>query len=99
MLYRYMYNVLIFGYFLNISAATPENRSLGFPTRFDTNRPVQSQKMVRSLKSGIEGEEKLYYPSGENKGADQLCSYCTVICTFVFPWTKIVVLMTLLISG
>ena len=27
-----------------------ENRSLGFPTRFDTNWLVQSQKKARSLK-------------------------------------------------
>ena len=44
-------------------------------TRSDINRPVQSQKMVRSLKFWIKEEEKLYYQSGENKGADQLCSY------------------------
>ena len=34
-------------------AATRENRSSGFPTRSDTNRPVQSQKMARSLKFRI----------------------------------------------
>ena len=37
-----------------------------------SDRSVQSQKRVRSL-----NEEKLYCLSGENKGADQLCSYCT----------------------
>ena len=31
-------------------AATRENRSSGFPTRSDTNRPVQSQKQARGLK-------------------------------------------------
>ena len=54
-----------------------DNRSSGFPTWSDTNRPVQIQKVARSLKIWIEEEEKLYYPSSENKGADQLCSYCT----------------------
>ena len=45
-----------------------------FPTRSDINRCVQSQKKVRSLKFRIKEEEKLYYPSGENKGADlRLC--------------------------
>ena len=34
-------------------AATRENRSSGFPTRSDTNRPVQAQKRARSLKFRI----------------------------------------------
>ena len=37
-----------------------ENRSLGFPTRSDTNWPVQLQKMARSLKFWIKEEEALY---------------------------------------
>ena len=53
-------------------ASMRENRSSGFPTRCNTNRPVQSQKRARGLK-----EEELYYPSSENKYADQLCSYCS----------------------
>ena len=53
------------------------NRSSGFLTRSDTNRPVQSQKKEKHLKFWIQVEEGLYYPSSENKGADQLCSYCT----------------------
>ena len=35
---------------VTIRAATRENRSSGFPTRSDTNRPVQSQKRARILK-------------------------------------------------
>ena len=54
-----------------------ENRSLGFSTRSDTNRPVQSQKKARCLKFCIEVDNELYYPNSENKGADQLCSDCT----------------------
>ena len=46
-----------------------------FPTRSDINRPVQSQKRARILKFRIEVEEELYYPSSENKGADQLRGY------------------------
>ena len=46
------------------------------PTMSDTNQPVQSQKIARSLKFGMNEEEKLYYPYSENKGADQLRSYC-----------------------
>ena len=34
-------------------AASRENRSLGFSTRSDTDRPVQAQKMAKSLIFGI----------------------------------------------
>ena len=44
----------------------------GIPTRSDTNRAVQPQKMDRGLKFWIKVEEGLYYLSSENKGADQL---------------------------
>ena len=46
--------------------------TMWFPNRSDTNRPVQAQKRARSVKFRIEVEEELYYPSSENKGADQL---------------------------
>ena len=46
------------------------------PTRSDTNRAMQLQKMVRGLKFWIQKVEELYYPCSENKGADQLRSYC-----------------------
>ena len=46
------------------------------PTMSDTYRTVQSQKMVRGWKFWIEKVEELYYPCSENKGADQLRSYC-----------------------
>ena len=52
-----------------------------FPNRSDTNRPVQAQK--RSLKV----EEELYYPSSENKDADQLRGVTAkLICVFVFAY-------------
>ena len=65
-----------------------------FPNRSDKNRPVQAQKRARSLKFRIQVEEELYYPSSENKGADQLRGYreadlrlCFRICRLlVFPW-------------
>ena len=41
----------------------------------DTNRPVQSQKIARSLKFLMKEEEGLHYPHSKTKGADQLCSY------------------------
>ena len=67
-----------------------------FPNRSDTNRPVQLQKQARSLKfwSKVEEELYVYYPSSENKGADQLRGYheadlhrCFRLCRLlVFPW-------------
>ena len=64
-----------------------------FPNRSDANRPVQAQKRARILKFRIEVEEELYYPSSENKGADQLRGYreadlrlCFRLCRLlVFP--------------
>ena len=53
-----------------------KRESSGFLTRYDTNQPVQSQKIARSLKIQIQEEEGLYYPRSENKGADQLRTYC-----------------------
>ena len=65
-----------------------------FPNRSDTNRPVQAQKRARSFKFQIYVEEELYYPSSENKGADQLRGHreadlrlCFRLCRLlVFPW-------------
>ena len=62
-------------------------------TRSDTNWLVQSQKRARILKFRIKVEEELYYPSSENKGADQLRGYreadlrlCFRLCRLlVFP--------------
>ena len=51
---------------------------LGFPTRSDTNWPVQSQMKARSLKVCKEVGEELYLPCSENKGAD-----AQLICAFV----------------
>ena len=57
-----------------------------FPNRSDSNRPVQAQKRARSLKFRIYVEEALYYPSGENEGADQLRVTAKLICVFVFTY-------------
>ena len=54
---------------------------------------LQLQKQARSLKFWSSVEEKLYYPSSENKGADQLRGYreadlrlCFRLCRLlVFP--------------
>ena len=60
-------------------------------TRSDTNRAVQSQKQARGLKFWLEVEEELYYLSSENKGADQLCSYCTDDLCLCFRLSNVLV--------
>ena len=65
-----------------------DKRSSGVPTRSDTNQSVQTQKQARSLKIRIEEDEGLYYPSSENKGAGQLCSYCEVDLRLCFRISK-----------
>ena len=68
--------------------------TMWFPNRSDTNRPVQAQKQARSLKFWSPIEEELYYPSSENKGADQFRGFreadlrlCFRLCRLlVFPW-------------
>ena len=65
----------------------PENRYSGFPTRSDTNQPVQPQKKVRILKFWIEVKEELYYPGSGNKGAD----HCTADLHLYFRISKTLV--------
>ena len=55
-----------------------------FRNRSDTNQAVQSQKQARSLKFWIYEEEELYYLCRENKGSDQLRSYCKADLRFYF---------------
>ena len=55
----------------HMSLVLKKKRSLGLPTRSDTNRAVQSLNMARGLKFRIQKVEGLYYPCSENKGADQ----------------------------
>ena len=63
--------------------------SSGFQTRSDTNQAVQPQKMARDLKFLTMEIEGLHYLYSENKGADQLHSYCLqLICTFVFTYAQ-----------
>ena len=57
----------------------------------DTNQAVEPQKIIKSLTFQILKEKGSYYLWSENKGADQLCSYCIAdlclcfsICTFLF---------------
>ena len=55
-----------------------ENGPSEFPTRSDTNRAVQPQKMARNLKFRIYEVEGLYYLCSENKDTDQ--RLCFHIC-------------------
>ena len=71
-----------------MGAVTQENRSFLFLTRSDTKRSVQSLNKARSLKVWLQGEEGLYYPCSESKGADQLCSYCTADLRLCFRLGK-----------
>ena len=63
-----------------------------FPTRSNTNRPVQAQKRARILKFWIYVEEELYYPSSENKGADQLRGYREADLRLCFRLCRLLVL-------
>ena len=57
---------------------------------------VQSQEQARTLKFRIKEEELLHYLWSENKGADQLCSYCTADLRLCF---RICRLLVFLFSG
>ena len=61
------------------------------PTRSDTNRPVQSQKLVRGWKFWTYKVEELYYPCSENKGADQLRSNCEADLRLCFRLCRLLV--------
>ena len=72
------------------------SRLVGKPTmwflnRSDINRPVQSQKMARGWKFWIYKEEEMYYPCCENKGADQLRSYCEADLRLCFRICRLLV--------
>ena len=82
--------------FTNIRKPTHMSRLVGKPTmwfsnRSDTNRPVQSQKQARRLKFWSQVEEELYYPSSENKGADQLRGYREADLRLCFPLCRLLV--------
>ena len=60
--------------------------TIWFPTRSDTNQPVQSQKQSRSLKFFIQVEEGLYYPSSEKK--ELISISCAVLLRLCFHICK-----------
>ena len=59
----------------------------GFAIRSNTNRAVQSQNIVRSLKFRIYDVEALHYLCSENKGAD-VCVYRAADLRFCFHICK-----------
>ena len=52
-----------------------EKTKMWFPNKSDTNQAIQAQNMARGWKCWIQKVEELYYPSNENKYADQLRGY------------------------
>ena len=66
-----------------------ENRSLECPTRSDTNRSVQRQKIARGFKFRIYEVEGLYYPCiAKTKVLISFAVTATLICAFVFAYAK-----------
>ena len=65
--------------------------NMWFPNRSDTNRAVQAQKIARGWKVWIKKEEELNYPFSENKGSNQLCSYCEADLRLCFRICKMLV--------
>ena len=66
-------------------------QTMWFLKRSDTIQAVQPQKQARSLKFQIKEEEGLYYPCSENKGADQLRSYCEADLRLCFRICRLLV--------
>ena len=62
-----------------------------FLNRSDTNQAVQSQKIARGWKFLIKKIEVLSYLCSENKGTDQLRSYCEADLRLCFRMCKMLV--------
>ena len=60
--------------------------TIEFPTRSDTNQPVQSQKQAMGLKFWISAEEKLYYLCSENKGLISFAVPAKLVWAFGFAY-------------
>ena len=65
--------------------------TMWFLNRSDTDRAVEPQKTARSLKLRIKEVEELYFPSSENKGADQLRGYHEADLRLCFCLCKLLV--------
>ena len=65
--------------------------STGFLTRSETNQAVQAPKMARGWKFWIKKVEELHNLCSENKGADQLCSFCEAYLRLCFRISRLLV--------
>ena len=61
---------------------TGENQSLGFPTRSDTNQPVQSQKQARNF--GFKKKRNCTIRVAKTKAQISFTVTAKQICAFVF---------------
>ena len=86
-------SLVLYVFGIIIRAATRENRSSGFPTRSDTNRPVQSQKQARSLKFLDLRRREIHTLSticvAKTKALISFAVTAKLICAFVFALAKI----------
>ena len=63
-------------------------QQFGFPTRHDTNRPVQSQKQARSLKINIKEEVELFIRLAKTKALISLAVTAKLVCAFDFAYAN-----------
>ena len=61
-----------------------EKTVFGVSDQVRHNQAVQPLKTARALKFRMSEVEGLYYLCSENKGTDQLCSYCTAYLRLCF---------------
>ena len=66
--------------------------TIWFPNRSNTNQAVQAQQMARCWKFLIQNVQELYNPCSENKGTDQLRSYCEADLRLCFRMTWLIFL-------
>ena len=78
---------VVTGPYINERGPSRQNLSSGYPTRSDTNRAVQRQKMARELTFRIKIEEGLCYLCSENKGAIFAVT-AQLIWAFVFAYMQ-----------
>ena len=65
-----------------------ENRSSGFPTRSDTNRAVQQQKMARGLNFGFRKKRDCAICVEKTKALISCAVTAQLICVFVFAYAE-----------
>ena len=67
-----------------------KNKVFGISDQVDTNRPVLTRKKVRNFEVKWKRNCTIVVAS-ENKGADQLCSYCTADLHLCFRIRRLLV--------